>query len=206
MQKLSGLYVITDEQLINEKKFSQTVEMALQGGASIVQYRDKSNNREKRLHQANALRELCNQYHRILIINDDIELARETQADGVHIGSKDESLARAREQLGKNKIIGVSCYDDFSLALAAQQQGANYIAFGSFYSSSIKPDAKKADTELLKKARTQLQIPVCAIGGINSENAAPLIDAGADMLAVITDIFAHEDAKTASKNISKQFY
>ncbi|MCW8854538.1 MAG: thiamine phosphate synthase [Gammaproteobacteria bacterium] len=206
MQKLSGLYVITDEHLITEKDFSQTVELALQGGASIVQYRDKSNNREKRRYQANALRELCNQYCATLIINDDIQLAIETDADGVHIGSNDESLANAREQLGENKIIGVSCYDNFSLALTAEQTGANYVAFGSFYLSSIKPDAKKADTELLKKAREQLQIPVCAIGGINSENAALLIDAGADMLAVITDIFTHEDPKTASKNISKQFY
>ena len=205
MKQLSGLYIITDEHLITEKNFIPNIEYALQGGANIVQYRDKSNNQEKRLHQTHALRELCNQYHKVLIINDDIELAQESQADGVHIGINDMPLPEVRERLGKDKIIGVSCYNDFSLALTAQQQGANYVAFGSFYSSSIKPDAKKADTALLQKAIEQLRIPVCAIGGITSKNAAPLINAGADMLAVISDIFSHADTKTASNNISKQF-
>ena len=205
MKQLSGLYIITDEYLIDEENFIQDIEHALQGGANIVQYRDKSQNQEKKRHQAHALRELCDQHHKTFIINDDIELARETHADGVHIGINDAPLSDVREQLGNDKIIGVSCYNDFSLALTAQQQGANYVAFGSFYLSSIKPEAKKADTELLQKARNQLRIPVCAIGGITSKNAAPLINAGADMLAVISDIFSCADTKTASNNISKQF-
>ena len=206
MKQLAGLYVITDEHLIAEENFIQNIEHALQGGASIVQYRDKSQNRDKQRRQAHALRELCNQYHKTFIINDDIKLAQETDADGVHIGINDAPLSDVRKQLGNDKIIGVSCYNDFSLALTAQQMGADYIAFGSFYLSSIKPEAKKADTALLTKAREQLQIPVCAIGGITSKNAAPLINAGADMLAVISDIFSHADTKTASTNISKQFY
>ena len=205
MKQLSGLYIITDEHLIDEENFIQDIEHALQGGANIVQYRDKSQNKEKKRHQAHALRELCDQHHKIFIINDDIELAQETHADGVHIGINDAPLSDVREQLGNDKIIGVSCYNDFSLALTAQQQGANYVAFGSFYLSSIKPEARKADTELLQKARNQLCIPVCAIGGITSKNAAPLINAGANMLAVISDIFSHADTKTASNNISKQF-
>ena len=204
MKQLAGLYIITDEHLITEENFIQNIEHALQGGASIVQYRDKSDDREKQRRQAQALRTLCNQHEKILIINDDIELAIETNADGVHIGRNDASLSDVRKQLGNDKIIGVSCYNDFSLALAAQQQGANYVAFGSFYLSSIKPEAKKANIELLQKARNQLHIPVCAIGGITSKNAAPLISAGADMLAVISDIFSHADTKTASNNISKQ--
>jgi len=206
MKQLAGLYVITDEHLIAEENFIQNVEHALQGGASIIQYRDKSQNRDKQRRQAHALRKLCNQYHKTFIINDDIELALETDADGVHIGINDAPLSDVRKQLGNDKIIGVSCYNDFSLALSAQQLGADYIAFGSFYLSSIKPEAKKADTALLTKAREQLQIPVCAIGGITSKNAAPLINAGADMLAVISDVFSNADTKTASTNISKQFY
>ena len=204
MKKLAGLYVITDEKLIAADQFAQTVEKAIQGGAQIVQYRDKSQDRAKRLQQAKALKQLCENHNAVLIINDDIELALEVDAHGVHIGMHDAPLAQARAQLG-NKIIGVSCYNDFELAISAQQQGADYIAFGSFFSSSIKPEAKKADAELLVKAREELQLPVCAIGGIPSENAFQLIEAGADMLAVISDIFASTDPESSSQKISSQF-
>ncbi|MDH5472083.1 MAG: thiamine phosphate synthase [Gammaproteobacteria bacterium] len=205
MTPLAGLYVITDEHLIPEPQFIQQIEFALQGGARIVQYRDKSQDKTKRLKQSQALKELCHQYQAPLIINDDIELAIESGADGVHIGAHDTPLTEARKKLGANKIIGVSCYNDFSLAVTAQQQQADYIAFGSFFSSSTKPDAKKAEVALLSRARQELQIPVCAIGGITSDNAGQLISAGADILAVINDIFSHHDIKTASLKISNQF-
>ncbi|MDH5766379.1 MAG: thiamine phosphate synthase [Gammaproteobacteria bacterium] len=204
MEQLSGLYVITDEKLIAPDQFTQTVEQALQGGARIVQYRDKSQDQAKRHQQAQALKQLCEDYNTVLIINDDIELAIKVDAHGVHIGMHDTPLENARRQL-QNKIIGVSCYNDFELAAQAQQQGADYIAFGSFFSSSIKPEANKADVELLIKAREELQLPVCAIGGITSDNAAQLIDAGADMLAVITDVFGCDNTKIASEKISRLF-
>lgn len=205
MKKLSGLYVITDEHLIPEKEFISTVENALKGGASIVQYRDKSQNNKKRMRQAKSLQQLCADYQATFIINDDIRLCVDTQADGVHIGIDDTSLNEARKILGPEKIIGVSCYNNFSLALKAQEQGADYIAFGSFFSSSTKPQAKQADFTLLERSKKELTIPVCAIGGITSGNASQLISAGANMLAVINDIFSHVDAQAASQKICRLF-
>lgn len=189
---LRGLYVITDETLIPQNQFSESIEQALRGGARIIQYRDKSNDIIKRMQQATALKKLCNNYHATFIINDDVELALQIDADGVHIGSQDTTLASARRILG-NKIIGVSCYNQLDMAVRAEKNGADYIAFGSFFPSNIKPHAIRADIPLLTRAKQELKIPVCSIGGITLHNAPALLDAGADMIAVITDIFAAEN-------------
>ena len=189
---LRGLYVITDETLIPQNQFSESVEQALRGGARIIQYRDKSNDIIKRMQQATALKKLCNNYHATFIINDDVELALQIDADGVHIGNQDTSLASARRILG-NKIIGVSCYNQFDMAVQAEKNGADYIAFVSFFVSNIKPHAIRADIPLLTRAKQELKIPVCSIGGITLHNAPALLEAGADMIAVITDIFAAEN-------------
>lgn len=188
MKSLRGLYVITDEKLILPIRLAESVEQALRGGARIIQYRDKSDDHAKRLHQASKLKMLCEKYQATLIINDDVELALQIDADGVHIGKHDASLAATRKQLGDNKIIGVSCYNNLELALDTEKHGADYIAFGSFFSSATKPEAIRADKALLIRAKQTLNIPVCAIGGITLQNAASLLQAGADMVAVITDV------------------
>lgn len=202
---LRGLYVITDDKLIPQNYFAETVELALRGGARIVQYRDKSTDNTKRLNQATALKILCEKYQSILIINDDTELALQVNADGVHIGKHDASLAATRKQLGNNKIIGVSCYNQFEMALQAEENGADYIAFGSFFPSTTKPNATRADTALLARAGKELTIPVCAIGGITLNNATSLVQNGVDMVAVITDIFGEKDIEQRCKKFSLLF-
>lgn len=183
---MQGLYVITDGST-GDTLFHK-VEQALRGGASLVQYRDKTTDAVRREQESRALRSLCREHNAIFIINDDVGLAKTVQADGVHLGKDDVALAFAREQLGTSAIIGVSCYNRLELALQAVQQGADYIAFGSFFPSPTKPHAPRATLELLRKARQQLAVPICCIGGITLENAPDLLAGGADMLAVISDV------------------
>lgn len=175
-----------------EKDFFRKAEAALSAGVAVLQYRDKSRDIKKRLSQASKLKLLCDTYDSILIINDDIKLAQEVDASGVHIGKNDQSISEVRKTLGKNKIIGVSCYDQLTLAQDASRQNADYIAFGSFFSSKVKPDAPKADLELISSFKSDHSTPVCCIGGITTDNYSPLIKAGADMLAIISDIFSHQ--------------
>ena len=170
-----------------------------------MQYRDKRELPALRRKLAAEMVDLCREYGAISIINDDVELALEVGAHGVHIGQDDAALSVARERLGQGAIIGVSCYNRLDLALEAQQHGADYVAFGAFFPSNTKPDALKADVELLSAAKAQLHVPICAIGGITSDHAAPLIEAGADMLAVISAVFAAEDAEAAAKRFAALF-
>jgi len=202
---LRGLYAITDASLIAEKKFTATIEQALAGGVNIIQYRDKSNNIQKRLQQAESIKLLCEKYSTIFIINDDIELAKEINADGVHLGTNDVDYATARKKLGDNKIIGVSCYNQLEPALQAQKKGADYVAFGRFFPSAVKPDAAAASATLLTQARQELTLPICAIGGITLNNATELITAGTDMLAVITAVFTAKDIKKTCQRFSDLF-
>ncbi|MFV2005321.1 MAG: thiamine phosphate synthase [Gammaproteobacteria bacterium] len=204
-KKLSGLYAITDQQLITEQAFSDTVELALQGGTRIIQYRDKSDNEKKRLLQASDLCRLCEQYDAISIINDDIALAKAVNADGVHLGSDDASITDARRALGDDVIIGISCYNDLKLAVEAEKQSADYVAFGAMFVSTTKPGAVKADQNILTDAKKQLSIPVCAIGGISENNIQQLIKQGTDMAAVISSLFSADDIKKAASKLSKQF-
>jgi len=189
-RKLSGLYAITNEDLMPEENFLSMAQAAISSGISILQYRDKSTDKNKRYAQAGALKKLCDRHNVILIINDDIELTIQIDADGIHIGKNDLTLQDTRKQLGPNKIIGVSCYNQLSLAEDAVNAGANYIAFGSFFGSSIKPDAPIAPVELISSFKNRHSTPLCCIGGITHNNYPPLINAGADMLAVISDIFS----------------
>ncbi|MCW8922923.1 MAG: thiamine phosphate synthase [Gammaproteobacteria bacterium] len=201
---LRGLYAITDEQLMAEC-FLFKAEQALLGGARLIQYRDKSDDPQKRLSQASALKKLCEQYNALLIINDDIALARTVQADGVHLGKDDVSFGHARQQLGPETLIGVSCYNQLSTALEAEKAGADYVAFGAFFTSPTKPKAQAASLELLKSARQQLQVPICAIGGITTVNAQTLVEQGADMTAIITDLFSSDDIQATASQFSQLF-
>ncbi len=201
---LHGLYVITDNGQSNGQALFDKVEAAIQGGARIVQYRDKSDDQTRRQQEAQALLKLCRQYQVPFIINDDIELAHQITADGVHIGREDGALAHARAKLG-NRIIGVSCYNDWDLARTAEKEGADYVAFGAFFNSSTKPDASNADISLLVQAKQELSIPVVAIGGITPDNGANLISAGANMLAVVDGVFGQKSTQSAAQRYAELF-
>ncbi len=195
---LRGLYAITPER--NGPKLPAMVEAALRGGARLIQYRDKSGDHERRLNEARELAARCRAFGALFIINDDVALAAAIEADGVHIGRDDGDIASARARLGDSAIVGVSCYNDIGLARRAAADGADYVAFGSFFASAIKPDAVRADLHLLEQAR-ELPCAVAAIGGITAANAAPLVAAGADMLAVINGVFAAADIETAAREL-----
>ncbi len=195
---LAGLYAIADTSLIDAARLIDSVALAITGGAHVIQYRDKVGDRESRLRQATALARLCENHRVPLIINDDPELAADVGAAGVHLGRTDPSLTKTRRRLGSQAIIGISCYNQLELALAAETEGANYVAFGSFYSSTTKPKAVRALPQLLRTAKQQLNIPVVAIGGITPENGAALINAGADSLAVIQGVFKQADIRQAA--------
>lgn len=195
---LAGLYAIADTSLIAAARLVDSVALAIAGGAHVVQYRDKAGDRDLRLRQATALARLCESHRAPLIINDDPDLAADVGAAGVHLGRADLSLTKARRRLGSQAIIGISCYNQLELALTAEAEGANYVAFGSFYGSATKPKAVRALPELLRTAKQQLNIPVVAIGGITPENGGALINAGADSLAVIEGLFKQSDIRRAA--------
>ncbi len=201
--KLRGLYGITDGS--TGKELVHQVEMAINNGLAILQYRDKSSSEHTRLNDAINLRELCCSRNIPLIINDDIQLAKIIHADGVHLGKDDADIQKARRILGNNAIIGVSCYNKLQLALTAQAQGASYVAFGAFFNSPTKPEAPTVSIETLKSARQKIHIPICGIGGITLDNAAQVIDNGADMVAVISSLFSADDIGDTAKQFSKLF-
>jgi thiamine-phosphate pyrophosphorylase len=200
-----GLYAITDSKLLSPERLVEAVALAIQGGAAMIQYRDKGDDPMRRQWEATDLSNMCRPLGVPLIINDDVELAAQVMAKGVHLGKGDADIASARAKLGPNAIIGVSCYNDLDCAIAAEQAGADYVAFGSFFPSRTKPNAVKADVELLHQAKQRLSIPVVAIGGINADNGAQLVEAGADMLAVITELFGQADILGAAEKISNLF-
>jgi thiamine-phosphate pyrophosphorylase len=167
------------------------VDAALRGGAAVVQYRNKTADAALRLEQAHALARLPAMREALLIVNDDATVAAAVGADGVHLGEDDAEIDAARAIVGPDRLIGVSCYDDVTRARAAVTAGADYVAFGSFFASTTKPAARRADRSLLVLAKT-LGVPVVAIGGITAANARALFDAGADAVAVIADVFAHD--------------
>lgn len=195
---MRGLYVLTDPGLIPDAELATRVGEALAGGASAVQYRDKRASHEGHLERARALRRVTRERGALLIINDDPCLALEVDADGVHLGRDDPDIEQARAALGR-RIVGVSCYNDLSLALDAERRGADYVAFGSFHPSPTKPGAVTATPELLRRAKRRLKVPIVAIGGITPENGATLIAAGADALAVVSAVFAADDPRQAAQ-------
>ncbi|MES9940400.1 MAG: thiamine phosphate synthase [Candidatus Thiodiazotropha sp. 6PLUC2] len=202
---LRGLYAITDNKLCPPEQIVEQVESALRGGARIIQYRDKREDRSSCEEEIVGILALCHRFEALLIINDDIDLAKKTEAHGVHLGRDDASLLQARNILGPNAIIGVSCYNSLDLARDAEANGADYIAFGRFFPSRIKPEAIQAEPNLLIRAKQEITKPLVAIGGITPENGAPLIAAGADMLAVIHGVFGQQDIHLASHRLSALF-
>lgn len=183
-----GLYAITPDTPDTDWLLSAS-EALVKAGCPTLQYRDKTSSESLRQRRAEHLARLCRDHGTTFIINDDIALARAVDADGVHLGASDGDLLTARAKLGPNKLLGASCYADLPRAQAAAQAGANYVAFGAFFPSPTKPNATTAPLTLLQAAKTVLSVPICAIGGITLANAQALVDAGADQIAVISDLF-----------------
>ena len=202
--RISGLYAVTPD-IANTPELLALAEAALAGGARALQYRNKSAGAALRLVQGRALLALCWEYQVPLIINDHLELALALDADGLHLGIEDGSLANARARLGPAKLLGASCYDRIENAFEAQRLGADYVAFGSFFPSGIKPGAVRAPLTLLQEARRRLSVPVLAIGGITPGNAPQLLAAGADGVAVISALFGAHDVKLAARSFSALF-
>lgn len=201
---ISGLYAITPEQL-DTARLLQQVRAVLKGGAEVVQYRSKSQDAGLLHEQASELLTLCREFHVPLIVNDSLRLADLVGTDGLHLGREDASLLQARLVLGKEKIVGVSCYNSLELALEAEAKGADYVAFGSFFPSVTKPAAVAAPLALLREAKGRLTIPIVAIGGISVDNAPALIEAGADAVAVISGLFDTPDIQLAAQQYSQLF-
>lgn len=202
---LRGLYVITDDRRQGPAALVRAVSAALAGGARLVQYRDKSGDADRRLAEARALVALCRDRRVPFLVNDDVALAAAVAADGVHLGRDDPDIATARRRLGDARLIGVSCYDRFDRAQRAAAAGADYVAFGRFFPSPTKPRAVVADAGLLRRARAELAVPVVAIGGISPENGGALVRAGADMLAVVSAVFAAADVAGAARAFTPCF-
>ena len=201
---IKGLYAITPD-MADTDLLLQKIEAALQGGINMLQYRNKAASHKLQTQQARAILPLCRQYNVPLIINDSVKLCLTLDADGVHSGAYDGNLAEVRSRIGKDKILGASCYNRFDLALSAQQAGASYVAFGACFASLTKPNAPVASLDLFTLAKTELKIPTVAIGGITLQNASQVIAAGASAIAVINALFSANDVKLATQQFSHLF-
>ncbi len=196
---MNGLYAISDEILTPYTTILDSLKKALDGGVKIFQLRDK-NSVDIEIEKISIdILNLCHKYGAIFIIDDRVELVKKINADGLHIGKDDISLQEARNILGMDKIIGVSCYGDIEYAKKMESLGANYVAFGSFFSSKTKQKSSLVDKSILVEAKKMLNIPICAIGGITSINARELIENGANMVAVISDLWNSHDIKAKAK-------
>jgi len=204
--RIAGLYAIADTAQIADDRLRGAVGEAIAGGARIVQYRDKRHDAETRVAQARELAAQCHKSGATFIVNDDPDLAAASGADGVHLGRDDAPVASARSRLGQMATIGVSCYNDLARASDAVAAGADYVAFGSFFPSRTKPSAVHAEIDLLRRARSNISVPIVAIGGISPENGASLIAAGADALAVIDGLFGQPDIRAAATRYATLFH
>ncbi len=197
-----GLYVVTDPLLCADCGVLSAIEQAIRGGAAAIQYRNKCTDAATRLDEATRLLELCRTHAVPLVINDDVDLAARIGADGVHVGRDDPHVRSVRSRLGRDAIVGASCYDCAARADAAERDGADYVAFGSFFPSPTKPQAVRADPRLLGAARG---VAVVAIGGITAANAASLLRAGADLLAVAHGVLGQPDRQAAARALVDLF-
>jgi thiamine-phosphate pyrophosphorylase len=204
---IAGLYAITPETADTPEGTAHLIRCvhdAVAGGARVVQYRNKRAGHARRLEHALGLSAVCAQFGALLIINDDVELALEVEADGVHLGKSDGDIARARKRLGPKRRLGASCYNDLALAAAAHAAGADHVAFGSVFASTTKPGAVRAPLSLFAQARS-LKLPLVAIGGITTGNATEVTAAGADAIAVISDLFDAPDIRARATQFTQLF-
>jgi thiamine-phosphate pyrophosphorylase len=195
---MRGLYIVTPDWDDTDRLLDAT-HQALESGAVLVQYRNKTAGAALREEQAGALLALCRRHERPLVINDHLDLCLRLDADGVHVGGTDARVADVLAALGPGKIVGASCYGQFGLAEAAQDAGASYVAFGGFYPSRVKVYEVSTPLDIVARARADLRVPVVVIGGMTVENARPLVDLGADMVAAISSVYAVADPRAAAR-------
>jgi len=201
---MNGLYIVTPDWDDTDKLLHVT-EQALQGGAALLQYRHKSADAALRQQQAEALLALCRRYRRPFIINDYVDLCLALDADGIHVGGTDASVAEVRAMVGADKIVGASCYGDLELAHAAYRAGASYVAFGGFYPSRVKKYPVTTPPDIVTRAKAEIALPNVVIGGMTQENAIPLIAAGADMVAAISSVYLADDPTAAARSFVALF-
>jgi len=201
---IRGLYAITPDTLGGDPLYERVRE-ALLGGAQVLQYRRKDAAPRNALVESRVLAELCRAAGRVFIVNDDPVLAAESGAHGVHLGRDDGGVAAARRIGGDEFLVGVSCYDELDRAHRAADDGADYVAFGSFFPSRVKPGAVRPPVDLLTRAKAAVALPVVAIGGITTQNAGTLIEAGADAVAVISDLFEAGDVRARAERFTRLF-
>jgi len=185
-QKISGIYAITPDKVLDLDAIEQVI---VTHKISLLQYRHKTTDASIKLNEAKQLQQLCLRHNTLFIINDDINLAQKIGADGVHLGKNDTSILVARQQLGDDTIIGISCYNDIKLAKTAQNKGANYVAFGALFSSKTKPDAPKCSLDIIMQAKQVLDVPIVGVGGIDFSNQHQAFGAGCNAVAMINALF-----------------
>jgi thiamine-phosphate pyrophosphorylase len=203
--KLRGLYVITDTKLIPRQRFVEIVEAAVRGGATMVQLREKETPQEEVIRLGRTLLTVTRRYGALLIINDHPAVAKAVGADGVHVGREDPPVTEARVLLGPNAIIGASCYGDVTRAVAAEQEGADYVAFGTPFPSPTKTKRTDISLGIFREVKQRITAPVFAIGGITIDNARQVIDAGADGIAIVSGVFAADDVEAAARALAQLF-
>jgi len=203
--KLRGLYAITDTHLIPRERFVETVEAAVRGGATMIQLREKDTPRAEMVRLGRAVLGVTRRYGALLIINDHPSVAKEIGADGAHVGREDPPVAEARALLGPQAIIGASCYGDVERAVAAEQAGADYVAFGTPFPSPTKTKRTDISLEIFQEAKHRVHVPVFAIGGITIANAQQIIEAGADGVAIVSGVFGAPDVEAAARALAQLF-
>jgi thiamine-phosphate pyrophosphorylase len=201
---MRGLYLVTPDWNDTDKLIAAT-ERAIEGGATLLQYRHKTASEALRFEQASALLALCRRLQVPLIINDHLDLCERIDADGIHVGGTDASVAEVRASIGKEKIIGASCYGDMQLARDAANEGASYVAFGGFYPSLVKKYEVATSPSIITQALSELSIPLCVIGGMTPQNARPLIELGAHSVAAISSVYAASDHRSAAAEFVSMF-
>lgn len=201
---MKGLYLVTPDWDDTEKLVAAS-EQAIAGGASMLQYRHKTATHELRMEQAAALLAVCRRVNVPLIINDHSALCEQLDADGIHVGGTDASVAQVRVKLGKDKIVGASCYGDLQLARDAAAAGASYVAFGGFYPSRVKKYEVTTPPDIITRALSEIDLPLCVIGGMTPHNARPLIALGAHSVAAISSVYAAANHQAAAEEFAALF-
>lgn len=196
------LYAVTDRTWLDGKTLYEQVEKSIKGGVTFVQLREKNLDEESFLGEALEIQKLCKIYNIPFVINDNVEIAKKINADGVHVGQSDMKAGNVREILGKDKILGVSA-QTVEQALLAQKEGADYIGVGAVFPTGSKADANDVSFDTLKEICTAVNIPVVAIGGISVSNVLNLKKSGISGIAVISAIFASDDIESATKNLKE---
>lgn len=201
---MKGLYLVTPDWDDTDRLVAAS-EQAIAGGAALLQYRHKTAGESLRAEQAAALLALCRRLKVPLIVNDHVDLCERLDADGIHVGGTDASVAAVRARLGADKIVGASCYGDLQLARDAAATGASYVAFGGFYPSRVKQYEVTTSPGIITQALSELAVPVCVIGGMTVENSRPLVELGAHMVAAISSVYLADDGQSAASAFAALF-